>query len=188
MPEISTYRTPGNVHTDTSGFGGGAGSGGMDPFFLSLAQRQIAYQDEMRQQQRRDRKDRKTDEANARRRERNPPPDPLKALKTQAEAAQLRALSRPAPVYKTAGGFNNDAHIELDDKAMTGYQRQLFLPQSAGMERGGLTPDEGLAPLRESAKIEKAAADAAAKRRADEQASGQAAVERAQSRGFYGIY
>ena len=82
MPEISTYRTPGNVHTDTSGFGGGAQ--GMDPFFLSLANRQIAYQDEMRQQQRQDRKDRKNAEKNALRR---PPRDPLKALKTRAEVA-----------------------------------------------------------------------------------------------------
>jgi len=193
MPTIETYRTPGNVHTDTSGFGGGAE--GMDPFFRSLAERQLSYQDELRQQQRDDRREQKKDRsrarneaANARWRERNPPRDPLKHLKTQAEAAQLQAAFRPAPVYKTAGGFNNDAHIELDDKAMTGAQRQIFLPQNAGMERGGLTPGEELAPLRESASIREAAAAADAKRRADEMARGQAGVERAESRGFYGIY
>jgi len=186
MPEISTYRTPGNVHTDTSGFGGGD-SEGIDPFFKSLAQRQISYQDEMRRQQRKDRRDRKNEESNARWRERNPPRDPLKALKTRAEVAQLQALSGPGPTKTTYVG-TSPGFQELDPLAMTGFQRQAFLPQNAGMERGGLTPGEELAPLRESATIAKAAADAAAKRRADEQARGQAAVERAESRGFYGIY
>jgi hypothetical protein len=187
MPEISTYRTPGNVHTDTSGFGGGAGSEGMDPFFLSLAQRQIAYQDEIRQQQRQDRKDRKNAEKNALRRERNPPRDPLKHLKTQAEAAQLQAVSRPAPTKTTYVG-TSPGFQELDPLAMTAFQRQAFLPQNAGMERGGLTPDEELAPLREGAKIEEAARVAAAKR-ATEERSGQASdIERAQSRAYYGLY
>lgn len=186
MPTISTYRTPGNVNTDTSGFGGGVE--GMDPFFLSLAQRQIAYQDEMRQQQREDRRDRKNEEANARRRERNPPRDPLKALRTAAEASQLHAIADPVPMKPVTGLAGVWGGMTEDTDAYSPSQRKLLLPQNAGMERGGLTPGEELAPLRESASIKEAADAAAAKRRAEEQDRARTAVERAESRGYYGIY
>ena len=179
MPEISTYRTPGVVHTDTSGFGGGPSAGGMDPFFLSLANRQIAYQDEMRQQQRQDRKRAREDEKNARRRQRNPIRDPLEGLRQRAEASKLHALVDPVPM-KMIGGPGIIPGLTNDTNAYSAAQRALLLPQNAGMY-GDRTPDEEKKAADEKAANDQASQKAAAtiaQAAADEEAKKQEAARR----------
>lgn len=67
--------------------------------------------------------------------------DPLKFEKERALRAQLRAISEPQPMRMTtfASGANN--YWTPDTSAMTGAQRQVFLPQGSGFENGG-----GVAP------------------------------------------
>lgn len=113
------------------GYGLGGGAGGMD-WISSLARRSAQNKLKM-QELALERARGEQSDFERRHQGRAGTEGYLDQLRKSAEIAKLKAEMGPVPVKETNVMGSTGGFLSPDEKAMNAYQRQLFLPQDAGM-------------------------------------------------------
>jgi len=138
MSSMYTYPGSGGFQSQTTG--GGMGGGGMDDltsFYREMAERRMGQMDADR---------RRRIEAENRARfskpaptlggpQMNPADQHLADLQRRLEIQKIQAATRPAPQKMLTGPQINPGWVD-DPSAMSGIERQMYLPQGSSMTGG----------------------------------------------------